>query len=171
MTRNRQTSDCDFQQRVEPLLPQSAGYAYAIVRSREDAEDAVQETAVKAYQSFGRYDPSRPFRGWWFAILRNCCRDLLRRRRSRPKMVAMENVELPPKAAVPNDPYQDLREALDQLSETHREILQLRYFGGCSYREIAESLGIPAGTVMSRLFAARRALTGIYREDEHHETH
>ncbi len=171
MTRDQQKSGCDFQQRVEPLLPQSAVYAYAIVRSREDAEDAVQEAAIKAYQAFARYNRSCPFKGWWLAILKNCCRDLLRRRQSRPATVAMEHVELPPRAASPSDLHRDLREALDQLSEAHREILQLRYFGGCSYREISGVLGIPAGTVMSRLYAARQALTDIYREDQRHDAH
>jgi RNA polymerase sigma-70 factor (ECF subfamily) len=142
-----------------------------MVRSREDAEDAVQEAAIKAYGAFARYNPSCPFKGWWLAILRNCCRDLLRRRRSRPATVAMERVELPAKAACPSGLYRDLQEALDLLSEAHREILQLRYFGGCSYREIAGVLGIPAGTVMSRLYAARQALTEIYREDQHDEAH
>jgi RNA polymerase sigma-70 factor (ECF subfamily) len=171
MTRDQHKSGCDFRQWVEPLLRQSAAYAYAIVRNQEDAEDAVQEAAIKAYQAFAGYNPSCPFKGWWLAILRNCCRDLLRRRQSRPATVTMERVELPPKAAWPSDLYRDLREALDQLSEAHREILQLRYFGGCSYREIAGALGIPAGTVMSRLYAARQALTDIYREDQHHEAH
>ncbi len=169
MTRDEHESGCDFQQRVEPLLLQSAAYAYAIVGNREDAEDAVQEAAIKAYQASADYNPSCPFKGWWLAILRNCCRDLLRRRQSRPTTVTMERVELPPKTAWPSDRYRDMREALDQLSEAHREILQLRYFSGCSYREIAGVLGIPAGTVMSRLYAARQALTNIYREDQHHD--
>jgi len=171
MTLDRRKSGCDFQQWIGPLLRQSATYAYAIVCNREDAEDAVQEAAIKAYQAFPSYNPSYPFKSWWLAILRNCCRDLLRRRQSRPATVTMERVEFPPKAAGPGDLYQDLREALDRLSEAHREILQLRYFGGCAYREIAGVLGIPAGTVMSRLYAARQALNDIYRKDQHHEAH
>jgi RNA polymerase sigma-70 factor (ECF subfamily) len=58
-----------------------------------------------------------------------------------------------------------LREALAKLTPTHREILQLRYFGGCSYSEMAESLSIPVGTVMSRLHAARQALAAAYGKD------
>ena len=58
-----------------------------------------------------------------------------------------------------------LREALDKLTPLLREILQLRYFGGCSYRELAEVLAIPQGTVMSRLHAARQALAAAYRKD------
>lgn len=163
-------SDNDFQQRIEPLLRQSAAYAHVIVGHREDAEDAVQEAAIKAYRAFTGYRPATPFRSWWLAILRNCCRDLLRRRQSRPATVTMERAELPHEAAPPSGQHLDLQEALDQLCEAHREILHLRYFGGCSYREAADLLGIPIGTVMSRLHAARQALAGIYRKDEHHAT-
>ncbi len=158
----------DFQQAIEPLLRQSAACAFAIVHSREDAEDAVQEAAIKAWRALAGYDPSCSLRSWWFAILRNCCRDLLRRRRSRPVAVTMEHADFSAPAAAPDDLDGDLQEALDQLCEAHREILQLRYFGGCTYRELAEVLGIPAGTVMSRLHAARQALAAIYRKDQHH---
>ena len=58
-----------------------------------------------------------------------------------------------------------LREALARLTPAHREILELRYFGGCSYRDLAEALAIPAGTVMSRLHAARLALAAAYGKD------
>lgn len=167
MAQGQQKTSCDFRQCIEPLLSQSIAYAYAIVRSREDAEDAVQEAVIKAYQAFARYDLSCPFKGWWLTILRNCCRDLLRRRQSRSATVAMECVELPARATWPSDLHRDLQEALDQLSESYREILHLRYFGGCSYREIADVLGIPTGTVMSRLYAARQSLTNIYREEQH----
>jgi RNA polymerase sigma-70 factor, ECF subfamily len=58
-----------------------------------------------------------------------------------------------------------LREALAKLTPPLREILQLRYFGGCSYRDLAEALAIPPGTVMSRLYAARQALAATYGKD------
>ncbi len=164
-------SDRQFQQRIEPLLRQSTAYAYVIVRSREDAEDAVQEAAIKAWRAFAHYDSACPFRSWWFAILRNCCRDLLRRRQSRPVTVTMERADLPIQSTPPGDLQLELQESLDRLCEAHREILHLRYFGGCSYQEMGHVLGIPAGTVMSRLHAARQALADVYRKDEHHATH
>jgi len=143
--------------------------AFGILGRREDAEDAVQEAAIKGFQAFARYDPSRPFKGWWFTILRNCCRDLMRRRQSRPATVSIEHASLPPQMSPSADEYHDLRLTMDQLSQAHREILELRYFGGCSYREIASVLGLPEGTVMSRLHAARLALAGIYRKALHYE--
>jgi RNA polymerase sigma-70 factor (ECF subfamily) len=169
MTRSTDQRARGFPRELEPLLRRSAAYAYAIVRHREDAEDAVQEAAIKGLRAFPRYDPSRPFLGWWLTILRNCCRDLLRRRQCRPSAVTPDRVDLVPQTSACVRQDDDLRAAMDRLSDAHREILELRYFGGCSYREIASVLGIPEGTVMSRLHAARQALAGMYRKEEHHE--
>jgi RNA polymerase sigma factor (sigma-70 family) len=153
-----------FQQRVQPLLEQTAGYAYSIVGNHTDAEDAVQEALWKAYRSLHRYDCRRPFKGWWFAIVRNCCLNLLHKRRAAPRTVPVEHAHRVAARAV--GAAEPLREALAKLSPMHCEILQLRYFGGCSYGELAEALAIRAGTVMSRLHAARQALAAAYGKDE-----
>jgi len=153
----------EFRQLIEPLLERAGAYAFSIVRNREDAEDAVQNAALKAYQSMEYFDRSRSFKGWWFAIIRNCCLDLLRKRRRRP--AAVDPTELPAGRGDERDNLEQrdkLSWALNQLTRAHREIIELRYLGDCSYREIAEVLGIPEGTVMSRLHAARQALACIY---------
>jgi RNA polymerase sigma-70 factor, ECF subfamily len=152
-----------FQQWVQPLLEQAAGYAYSIVGNHADAEDAVQEALWKAYRGLHGYDRARPFKGWWFAIVRNCSLDLFQQRRARPRTVPIEQAhQVAARAAEAAEP---LREALAQLTPLLREILQLRYFGGCSYRDLAEALAIPEGTVMSRLYAARQALAAVYGKD------
>ena len=152
-----------FQQWVQPLLSQVAGYAYSLVGNHADAEDAVQEALWKGYRGLHGYDRARPFKGWWFAIVRNCCLDLLQQRRARPRTVSLEQAhQLAARAAKEAEP---LREALAKLTPILREILQLRYFGGCSYRDLAEALAIPPGTVMSRLHAARLALAAAYGKD------
>jgi len=163
MSRKPDDDRDDFQQWVQPLLEQAAGYAYSIVGNHTDAEDAVQEALWKAYRGLHGYDRARPFKGWWFAIVRNCCRDLLQQRRARPRTVRIEQAhQMAARAAEAAEP---LREALAQLTPLLREILQLRYFGGCSYRDLAEALAIPQGTVMSRLYAARQALAAVYGKD------
>jgi RNA polymerase sigma-70 factor (ECF subfamily) len=162
MDKHSSTAEESFQQRIEPLLDRAAAYAYAIVHHREDAEDVLQEAALKAFLALESYDPSRPFKGWWFVIIRNCCRDLLRRKRTRCSSVRIEQSDLAAKPDPSADQQEEVRRVLEQLSGPHREILELRYFGDCSYREIAAVLGIPEGTVMSRLYAARQALAAIY---------
>jgi len=159
----RSTTPADFEQRLKPLLSPAAAYAYAILHDRTDAEDAVQDAAMKGYLALGSYDPSRPFKGWWFAVLRNCCRDLLRKRQSRPSVPLGEMEPAAPPGTLAGE-FDDLRTALARLSPAHREVIELRYFGGCSYREIAAALEIADGTVMSRLFAARQSLAALYRK-------
>jgi RNA polymerase sigma-70 factor (ECF subfamily) len=152
-----------FQHWVQPLLEQAAGYAYSLVGNHADAEDAVQEALWKGYRGLHGYDRDRSFKGWWFAIVRNCCLDLLRQRRARPRTVPVEQAHHV--AARTAEAAKPLLEALAQLTPVQQEILQLRYFGGCSYRELAEALAIPEGTVMSRLHAARQALSAAYQKE------
>ena len=163
ISKHSSTTEESFQQRIEPLLACAAAYAYAIVHHREDAEDVLQEAALKGFRAFDSYDPARPFKGWWFTIIRNCCRDLLRGKRTRGPSIAIEQSELAISRKSHVDQQDEMQFALGKLSDTHREILELRYFGDCSYREIAAVLSIPEGTVMSRLYVARRALAAIYK--------
>lgn len=158
-------SKAEFQRQIEALLARAAGYAWTIVRNREDAEDAVQEAALKACRSWSRYDCRLPLKGWWFSIVRNCCLDLLRRRRSRPRSGATEACETPAPDGPASHEYEELHRALQRLSPAHREILELRYFGDCGYRDIAAVLRIPEGTVMSRLYAARKALAELLKKE------
>ena len=88
MSRKPDDDRDDFQQWVQPLLEQAAGYAYSIVGNHPDAEDAVQEALWKAYRGLHGYDRARPFKGWWFAIVRNCCLDLFQQRHARRYVAA-----------------------------------------------------------------------------------
>ncbi len=167
MSHSPRVSGDEFRQLIEPLLERAGAYAFSIVRNREDAEDAVQNAALKAYNRLESFDRSRSFKGWWFAIIRNCCLDLLRKRRRGP--AAVDPSELPAGRGDERNILEQrdrLSWALNQLSPAHREIIELRYFGDCSYRDIAEVLGIPEGTVMSRLHAARQALACIYGKEK-----
>ncbi|MBI4581170.1 MAG: sigma-70 family RNA polymerase sigma factor [Planctomycetes bacterium] len=155
----------DYGRLIEPLLGQAAGYARAILRNRTDAEDAVQQAALRGLERSGTFDPTRPFKGWWFTILRNCCIDTLRHRQA-ARTVAIEGHEPVGETAGPGDSWQVLANALAALSDEHREILRLRYFAGLAYRELASALDIPEGTVMSRLHLARKALARNMRLEE-----
>jgi RNA polymerase sigma-70 factor (ECF subfamily) len=152
----------DYARALEPLLGQAAAYARALLRNRADAEDAVQQAALRGLERIATFDAVRPFRGWWFAILRNCCIDILRRR---PLTEPLGDRD-PPAPASGDDPdWVRLDDAIEKLPPHHAEILRLRYFGDLSYVDLAEALRIPPGTVMSRLHLARKALAALFNEE------
>jgi len=145
----------EYGRRLSPLLDASSGYARSILHHHADAEDAVQQAAVRGLERLSSYDPQRPFKCWWYAILKRCCTDFLRQRH-RP--LNMDEINVADTSQSNQTAWRELVEVLDTLPKAQREILRLRYFGGLAYREIADVLAIPAGTVMSRLYYARKAL-------------
>jgi RNA polymerase sigma-70 factor (ECF subfamily) len=148
------------------------GYAMVLSRDRTEAEDLVQETCVRAIQAIENLRPDSNVKSWLFTILRNIWLNRLRRRRTAPKMVELDGDESPAQAAVAasKDPLalyvskverEQVREAIQQLSDEFREVIVLREYGELSYQEIANVLGCPAGTVMSRLGRARSKLRSL----------
>ena len=141
---------------VEGYQKQAVGHAVAILGNREDALDAVQEAFIDAFQSLKRFDRARRFYPWFYVLLRNRCYKMTARKR---ETESIEETEiLAAQADLPNEERFALEKALLSLSKEDREIINLKYLDGLSYQEIAEFLEIPRGTVMSRLFYARKAL-------------
>lgn len=141
---------------VERYQTQAVAHGLAILGNREDARDAVQEAFVDAFQALKNFDAARRFYPWFYVLLRNRCFKLIGKRQ------AAENIEaaeiLAPQSGVSNIERIALGKALRELSKEEREIVTLKYLDGFSYDEIAELLQIPRGTVMSRLFHARKNL-------------
>ncbi|MEP0841964.1 MAG: RNA polymerase sigma factor [Phycisphaerae bacterium] len=156
--------ETEYWRLLEPWLARAAGYARSILRDRHAAEDAVQQAALRGFERFADFDAARPFKGWWFAILRNCCLDALRRSRVRAAIPLDGHEPAAPVGPAPE--WEALADGMERLSPEHREILRLRYFGELSYRELAEALAIPPGTVMSRLHLARHSLAEQLRKEE-----
>ncbi len=146
---------------LEGILEQAAGYALSILRNRADAEDAVQQAALRGLERLSLYDPRQSFKSWWFTVLRHCCIDLLRSRRSH---ACLDRADCD--VALLGNPtaWQDLAEGLERLESQQAEILRLRYFGGLTYEELSQALAIPKGTVMSRLHYARKALSAEMKD-------
>jgi RNA polymerase sigma-70 factor, ECF subfamily len=144
-------------------------FAYRYLNDFDDAEDAAQDSFVKVYHFAARFDNRTGFSSWYYTILINCCRDKLRQKKrfglfskKLEKEIAdcpQENVEYPP-----DNKAQLLQTALQKLSSEKREILLLRLSQQLSYEEMAKSLGISIGTVMSRLFRAKKELEKILKE-------
>ncbi len=155
--------DSQYSNLLNPLLGQALAYARSILRSPHDAEDAVQNAALRGFEQLESYDWERPFKGWWFAILRHCCLDILRARKTHP-VVGIEDMQASDIGTTEPSDWEELGNAIDTLSIDHREILRLRYFADLSYDELASALRIPRGTVMSRLHLARKSLTTKLQE-------
>ncbi len=136
--------------------------ARSIVMTHEDAEDAVQDGFLRAYQALDRFDPSQTFAAWLNRIVANAALDLARRRKVRN---AEELSETMPD--VFRDPAEggELRErleaALAQLPERARSVIVLHDVEGFTHAEIGEMLGIPGGTALSDLHHARQRLRGL----------
>jgi RNA polymerase sigma-70 factor (ECF subfamily) len=150
--------------------------ALRFARNRSDAEDLVQDTLLKAYRAFDRYEPGTNCRAWLFKILTNTGINQHHRRARRPAEVEIEAIEslaaapepLPELGAGDLDAFADLlddevKAALDTLPEPFRLVLVLSVLEGLTYKEIASVLDIPIGTVMSRLYRARRMMQTALR--------
>lgn len=153
---------------VERYKERAYMIALGFVGSPEDAMDVSQEAFVKAFKAIKGFREGREFYPWFYSILRNTCFNHLRRVKVRKESSldaaqegGFEAVDDGPNPAVLTERAQIrqivLRE-LDRLDPVHKEILLLRHFEYLTYREIALVLECPIGTVMSRLYAARRAL-------------
>lgn len=142
---------------VERYQAEAIGHATGILGRRDDAPDAVQEAFLDAYRALGRFDSTRRFYPWFYAILRNRCYKMMAERARRESGV--EAGGLLDRAASGNiEETLALEQALLSLEAEDRELVTLRHLDGLSYAELAQRLGIPLGTVMSRLFHARRRL-------------
>ncbi|NIR42780.1 MAG: sigma-70 family RNA polymerase sigma factor [Gemmatimonadetes bacterium] len=142
--------------------------ALGLVGAHDDALDLSQDAFARAYRAHASLDPERPFYPWLYQIVRRLCFNHLRDRRTRRRRMEEATPWLADEArATARDPAREaeraelrarLETAIDELSEREREVLVLREFQGLRYKEIAELLSIPIGTVMSRLYSARRNL-------------
>jgi RNA polymerase sigma-70 factor (ECF subfamily) len=158
MAADRGVSRERYAQLLMEILPAAGGYSRSIVRIKEDAEDAVQQAAMRGLQNIAAYNPQRSFKAWWFTILRNCCLDVLRANRSRGKLLESASAATATSSQASLDKWEELAVAIERLSHDHAEILRLRYFSSMSYQELSEATDIPLGTVMSRLHVARLRL-------------
>ena len=147
-------------------------YAMALTRNSFEAEDLVQETYVRAMEAMGRLREHSDVKAWLYTILRNIRLNQIRQLRTRPKLVELDAHENAADLVIDSgrDPHavyvskverDQVRVAIQHLSEEFREIIVLREFAELSYQEIAELLDCPLGTVMSRLARARSELGSL----------
>lgn len=146
--------------------------ALGILGNPDDAMDVTQDAFVRAHGRLELFDMNRPFYPWFHRLLRNLCLNRIRskKRRRESSLDALQEQGLTLEAKHTRSPEEEtdrallrdrLGRAMLKLTPMHREIIVLREFEDLSYNEIAEQLGIPRGTVMSRLHGARKSLRDI----------
>jgi RNA polymerase sigma-70 factor (ECF subfamily) len=176
MTAAKHGDRAAFDDLTRALRGRAYSVARSLVGSRDDALDLCQEAFLKTYRARETYREGEPFLPWFHRILRNTCFSFLRKH-GRIKAASLsvgreedggdweiESEDAPPSAgAESSEAVEAFVGAFHRLSSRDREILSLRHFEDLSYREIASALEIPEGTVMSRLFHARRRLRAELR--------
>jgi RNA polymerase sigma-70 factor (ECF subfamily) len=153
--------DQAFPEAAVACLDALYGFALALTRDREAAQDLVQETYLRALRARNRAC-GEGLRSWLFAILHNAWRNELRRRRALPYEGDLDALPAdggdPLQAAERQQSGNRLAAAIDALPPAFREVILLRCVEGFSYREMTDIVGCPAGTIMSRLARARGLL-------------
>jgi len=152
---------------VRATMKRSYAIALGLLGNEQDAKDVSQEAYIAAHAARRSFDVERPFYPWFYRILRNRCLNLLERRSRHPE-VSLDAIcerstaeDSPERSHARWETAAMVWKAIFSLSPEHREIIVLRSFQELSYREIARVLEISEGTVMSRLFYARRALREV----------
>lgn len=165
---------------VEKYQGRVYSLVYGMVRNREDARDITQDAFVKAYNNLGSFRLESSFYTWLYRIAMNLAIDLVRKRQRRPTTSFEEGVasrdgdggiaeihsdDSPRKVLERKQLYERIMDAMEKLPEDQREVVLLREVEGLSYKEISEVMDIPEGTVMSRLFYARKRLQKLLAGD------
>jgi RNA polymerase sigma-70 factor, ECF subfamily len=166
-----------FEPLVEKYRQRVWRLAYNVVRDREEAWDVAQEAFIRAWQALPQFRGQSAFYTWLFRIVMNVSADRVRSRAARGRAFGTERVpeedwdrvlvddsqheQRPDRAAASAEDRERIGQALGKLSEDHRRIIVLSDIEGLTYKEIAEVLEIPMGTVMSRLHNARKRLRSV----------
>lgn len=163
----------DFEAAALPHLDALYNMAYRLTRNPEDAEDLIQETFFKAYKYYDKFEEGTNLKAWLFRIMKNSFINGYRKRQNQPPESAFSNIEesfenvISDEAGYIKNPEEeilesvldeDVQRALDALRDDYRMVILLVDLEGFSYKEAAEILEVPVGTVMSRLYRGRRVL-------------
>ncbi|MCH9649099.1 MAG: sigma-70 family RNA polymerase sigma factor [Deltaproteobacteria bacterium] len=164
----------DFQGAAMPYMDSLFNTAFRMARNSEDAEDLVQETYLKAYKYYDKFQEGTNFKAWLFKILKNTFINSYRKKQQVPPESDFSDIEdsferlvsdevthrmrSPEEEFLANILNEDIQAALEALPSDFRMVVLLADIESFSYKEIADILGVPVGTVMSRLYRGRRLL-------------
>lgn len=175
-----------FRELVKRYQRRAYAVALGMLHDADDARDIVQEAFLRVHRSLDRYTGDAQFFTWMYRIVMNLCIDHLRKKRAEKVEFddALANDEVddevgiapkrlgfdPQRALADKELRARLQAALAKLSPAHRAVLIMREVDGLSYQEMADTVGVSIGTIMSRLFHARKKMQKLllqYREGEH----
>lgn len=147
-----------FERIVSQFLRPALAVARQFLSDAALAEDAVQEAFLRVVRKRRQYEPSRPFAGWFYAILRNVCRDMLRRRGRQSRLLAEAAERTESWVAQPQTARVDMLDLLATLPEDARAVLLLHIVEGLAFRDVAAALGISEEAAKKRAQRALRKL-------------
>ena len=157
----------DFRAQLQDCLPDLWRYGVALTRDRTAADDLVQDCAERALNKQDLWQQQGELKPWLMKMMLNLYRNQLRTTTSRPRLVAMDDMTVEPSVADATHDRMALAQtarAMQQLPDDQREVLLTVVLGGLSYKQAAEALDIPLGTLMSRLGRARARLRELTSE-------
>ena len=151
-----------FRHFVDRYQSRARAHARLLTRNDADADDATQEAFVDAFRNIRAFDSAREFYPWFYVLLRNRCLKQRSRRGTR-----WESGAEFPEAGAPglSEEHLDLWRAIHRLPPDEAELVVLKHIEGWTYEELSAALGVPRGTVMSRLYATRQRLLNILSGD------
>jgi len=161
----------EFEMLVKKYMKRAYYTALGFLGSHDLAMDASQEAFIKAYRNFNKYNREKKFFTWYYKILKNHCLNAIRNKKNKREESYLElknkkdNTESPLDKLETKEIQTQIEKALNKLNFEKREIIILKEFDGKTYNEIAELLEIPVGSVMSRLFYARKELSKILHKE------
>ena len=158
-TRACRTGNVDaFRHFVDRYQNRALAHARLLTRNEADAADATQEAFVDAFRNLAAFDPARQFYAWFYVLLRNRCFKQRSRRGTRLESGIVAEAGVHPAVS---EEQLDLWRAIERLTPDEAELVVLKHIEGWTYEELSTSLGIPRGTVMSRLYGARQRLLAM----------
>ena len=167
----------NFEAEAMPFIDSLYNTAYRMTRNAQDAEDLVQEAYLKAYKYYDKFQEGTNFKAWLFKILKNTFINSYRKKQQQPAQSDFADIEetfesrlddevlrrnlTPEESLLEHVLDEDVQRALDELPEDYRMVVVLADLEGFAYKEIADILDVPVGTVMSRLYRGRRLLEKV----------
>jgi RNA polymerase sigma-70 factor (ECF subfamily) len=158
-----------YEKLVKKYMKKAYNVALYYTKNPTDAWDVSQQGFVNAWQGIKKFDTGKPFFPWLCAIIKNEALSRFRQEKKEDKKkkdLPLKLVDTPEESLIRKEKIKRLQKALSKLNKEKQEIIYLRHYAEMSYKEISEVLDLPEGTIMSRLYYARRALLKEYLKNE-----